>query len=85
MIDSICIMQLVSPCEWPSLDLCPRKSKGVIIQIFSDFDSSFSLKFSFTAGHYRHGVRFIESKHEIDEKVVKSSQIGDACRLKHYR
>ena len=22
MIDSICIMQLVSPCEWPSLDLC---------------------------------------------------------------
>ena len=23
MIDSICIMQLVSPCEWPSLDLCP--------------------------------------------------------------
>jgi hypothetical protein len=39
----------------------------------------------FTAGHYRHGVRFIESRHEIDEKVVKSSQIGDACRLKHYR
>jgi hypothetical protein len=38
-----------------------------------------------TAGHYRHGVRFIESRHEIDEKVVKSSQIGDACRLKHYR
>jgi hypothetical protein len=45
MIDSICIMQLVSPCEWPSLDLCPRKSKGVIIRIFSDFDSSFSLSF----------------------------------------
>jgi hypothetical protein len=39
----------------------------------------------FTAEHYRHGVRFIESRREIDEKVVKSSQIGDACRLKHYR
>ena len=39
----------------------------------------------FTAGHYRHGVRFIENRHEIDEKVVESSQIGDACRLKHYR
>ena len=36
-------------------------------------------------GHYRHGVRFIESRHEIDVKVVKSSQMGDACRLKHYR
>jgi mannose/fructose/N-acetylgalactosamine-specific phosphotransferase system component IID len=32
----------------------------------------------FTAGHYRHGVRFIENRHEIDEKVVESSQIGDA-------
>jgi hypothetical protein len=29
--------------------------------------------------------RFIENRHEIDEKVVESSQIGDACRLKHYR
>jgi hypothetical protein len=22
----------------------------------------------FTAGHYRHGVRFIENRHEIDER-----------------
>jgi hypothetical protein len=32
----------------------------------------------FTAGHYHHGSRFIESRHEIDEKVVESSQIEDA-------
>jgi hypothetical protein len=43
------------------------------------------MKTWFTAGHYHHGVRFIESRHEIDEQVVESSQIEDACRLKHYR
>ena len=39
----------------------------------------------FTAGHYHHGSRFIEIWHESDENVVESSQIEDACRLKHYR
>jgi hypothetical protein len=56
-----------------------------IIRKFSDFDSSFSLSFHSLRDNYRHGVRFIENRHEIDEKVVESSQIGDACRLKNYR
>jgi hypothetical protein len=35
--------------------------------------------------HYHHGVCFIEIWHESDGNVVESSQIEDACRLKHYR
>jgi hypothetical protein len=30
-------------------------------------------------------MRFLRQHVKIDEKVVESSQIGDACRLKHYR
>jgi hypothetical protein len=48
----------------------------------SNYVNHISIITWFTAGH---GVSFIESRHEIDEKVVESSQIEDACRLKHYR
>jgi exonuclease III len=27
----------------------------------------------------------LQETQTVDEKVVESSQIGDACRLKHYR
>jgi hypothetical protein len=37
----------------------------------------------FTAGHYRHGVRFIENRHEIDEKVVESSHKGDNFKVEN--
>jgi hypothetical protein len=37
----------------------------------------------FTAGHYRHGVRFIENRHEIDEKVKTSNNKGDNFKVEN--